>query len=367
MLLDNQFNYVSTNGQSGAIPVGSPNVLNTLATSIKLKHSGYLYIWVSNETQSWMVFFDNLSIEHFAGPMLEETHYYPFGLTMAGISDKALKAKYAENKYRFNKGSELQNKEFSDGSGLEMYETPLRELDPQLGRWWQIDPVFSNGVDGDDELNDVIIDGLKSQSPYASMDNNPIRLNDPNGDCPGPPCGPLEIAIEAAQAGTDYATAAAAATSSGSSGSTMRPGEAIVAALNPVGAWHGMVKAWNMIFGSSPSAPTATAPPKAPSAPTATAPPQTTTQAKEHTSNARPSTEQKHQEGQARKQQDREGSKGQKNPPRKRPDGWKGPWPPKNPAPPPPPPPTPPPAETPPQTPPATPPPTQNPPAGQGQ
>ena len=165
LLLDNQLNYVSGNNQSGAIYIGQPNILNTLATSIKLNHSGFLYIWVSNETPNWPVFFDNLSVEHFNGPLLEEQHPYPFGLTMAGISDKALKTPYAQNKYRYN-GKELQNQEFSDGTGLEEYDYGARFYDPQIGRMNQIDPSASKFV------------GI---SPYSYTANNPILLNDPTG------------------------------------------------------------------------------------------------------------------------------------------------------------------------------------------
>jgi len=126
-----------------------------------------LYIYTSNET-SYDVFFDNLQVTHIRGPLLEETHYYPFGLTMAGISSKALEFGNPENKYKYN-GIEKES-----DLGIEVYDAQLRELDGQTGRWWQIDPVT---------------EGYEDISPYASMYNNPIRYSDPLGnegeDCCG--------------------------------------------------------------------------------------------------------------------------------------------------------------------------------------
>jgi RHS repeat-associated protein len=166
ILLDDQLNYVSSYPQSGAIVIGAAGTLNVLGyTGLPITKNGFLYIWVSNETPSWDVFFDNLSVTQYTGPLLEETHYYPFGLTMAGISDKALKTKYAQNNYKYN-GKELQNQEFSDGTGLEDYDFGARMFDPQIGRWNTIDPLSEKS---------------RRWSPYNYTYNNPSRFIDPDG------------------------------------------------------------------------------------------------------------------------------------------------------------------------------------------
>ena len=51
-------------------------------------------------------------------------------------------------------------------------------------------------------------------------------------------------------------------------------------------------------------------------------------QSREHTSNARPSTRERHEQGRARQEADRDGRRGNSNPPRRRPEGHRGPWPP---------------------------------------
>ncbi len=177
ILLDDQFKAVNTDDGKNAWfeQVGEDQEFKThLLEGREITKNGYLYIYTSNEATNIDVFFDNLQVTHIRGPLVEETHYYPFGLTMSGISSKALKTNYAENKYKFN-GKEKQEKEFTDGSGLETYDFGFRNYDPQIGRWQAIDPLCPH---------------MPKWSPYAFGFNNPIKYYDIAGLQPENPNNP---------------------------------------------------------------------------------------------------------------------------------------------------------------------------------
>jgi RHS repeat-associated protein len=103
--------------------------------------------------------------------ILEENHYYPFGLKHKnyGVDMRT----YQENnlgqirlplvsevsyKYKYN------GKEWQDELGLNIYDMDMRQYDPSIARWVVQDPVVHFDY-----------------SPYSAFDNNPVFWADPSG------------------------------------------------------------------------------------------------------------------------------------------------------------------------------------------
>ena len=123
-----------------------------------------VYPWVpTGNDPAW---FDDLRVsvsrsneqESYFAAVIEESHdYHEFGMEMANRGFPG------NGSYKYGyQGSEKDN-EVNSADGTS-YTTEFRQLDPRLGRWFSVDPVFQPW-----------------QSPYTSMDNNPINLNDVRG------------------------------------------------------------------------------------------------------------------------------------------------------------------------------------------
>ena len=73
------------------------------------------------------------------GTLLEETHYYPFGLTMKGISTGATGILH-------NKEKTFQNQQIDEDLDLNWVQFKYRNHDPQIGRFIEVDPLSDKYV-----------------------------------------------------------------------------------------------------------------------------------------------------------------------------------------------------------------------------
>jgi RHS repeat-associated protein len=108
------------------------------------------------------VYYDKVLLKHYKGQVLEEDHYYPFGLTLSTTTVNPLE----KNNFKF------VTKELQPDLGLNWYDFGARPFDMQTGRFITTDPHAEK---------------YTSTSPSAYALNNPVLYNDINGMDPNHP------------------------------------------------------------------------------------------------------------------------------------------------------------------------------------
>lgn len=130
-----------------------------LTKEIAIEKSGFVYIYVANESQyDYKVFFDDLKVSVTKSKIAPGTDYYPFGMMIAESSGDV--GDPGVNKYLYN-GKELQNE-----LGLDWYDYGARMYDGTVSRWMVIDKLAEK---------------YSSSSIYNYTLNNPIVNIDPDG------------------------------------------------------------------------------------------------------------------------------------------------------------------------------------------
>ena len=130
--------------------------------NIRAPKNGYAYVYLSNRSDQ-DVFFDNFKVTIHTGNIIEENHYYAYGLKIASISSKKLGDAgegTLKNTYLYN------DKELFDDGDLNWYDYGFRNYDPQIGRFPQLDPLT---------------DEYPSLTPYQYASNDPITNIDVDG------------------------------------------------------------------------------------------------------------------------------------------------------------------------------------------
>lgn len=141
IFFDERFNFISAADggvaqEQVAASVGSNGSSLTLA-NIKAPKNGYAYVYISNQSNN-DVYFDDFQVGITASNIIEENHYYAYGLKIATLSSKKLSDTYEgqlKNNYLYN------GKELFDDADLNWYDYGFRYYDPQIGRFPQLDPL----------------------------------------------------------------------------------------------------------------------------------------------------------------------------------------------------------------------------------
>jgi len=170
VFFDERFNVVAENSISKRVSQPGANAPNLLTPNQKAPKNGYCIVYVSNSSDE-MVYFDNLQVTNKHARIIEENHYYAYGLKIAGISSRKM-PDLAEgsilNKYLYN------DKELIDDADLNWYDYGFRSYDPQIGRFSQLDPLTDEYSQltpyqyaSCDPIENIDIDGLEGGSAVS--------------------------------------------------------------------------------------------------------------------------------------------------------------------------------------------------------
>jgi RHS repeat-associated protein len=124
--------------------------MQLLSVSRPIKEPGYVYIYLSNEGSVQQdVFFDDFKVEVVKSPIVQADDYYPFGLTFNSYQ----RENSEPNRWKF------QGQEHLDDLGLNWDSFKWRNHQPDIGRFFNIDPLADKYV---------------YNSPYAFSENKVI-------------------------------------------------------------------------------------------------------------------------------------------------------------------------------------------------
>ena len=160
MMFDDQMNFLPD--QSGAVQIGSTSgTWQAIGTTspISATHTGYVLIFMST-TYLGDVYFDNLQITVYHSRLLQEQHYYPFGLAVN--VGEAVGGDNVHNKFKF------EGNEVTEDLSLNLQDFHARMYNYQIGRFTGID-----------KLADAY--GQVSLTPYHFCADDPANGTDPTG------------------------------------------------------------------------------------------------------------------------------------------------------------------------------------------